>query len=66
MKQALEVCKEICKFKKLAKHVANETAKYEFSKHITKLEKELRQYCIFKGFSYYEVWEEYKNRKRTK
>lgn len=40
MKQALEVCKEICKFKKLAKHVANETTKYEFSKHITKLEKE--------------------------
>lgn len=59
MKQAFILCNEIDRFRKLRKTSKSKQFSYQCSKHVKRLEKDLKQYCIFRGFNYKEIWNNY-------
>lgn len=52
MYQAIKHCEEIKKYRLAIQKTTSPSLKYQLGKHVNKLEKELKQYCKFKGLNY--------------
>lgn len=52
MHQAIKQCEEIKKYRLAIQKTASPNLKYQYGKRVNQLEKELKQYCKFKGLNY--------------